>query len=65
MNVSSTQRVEAPSSARTTKPASATGKPKVDSTAEARKMAEEAQAKKENDPVAQKLKKVQTVDVTA
>jgi hypothetical protein len=65
MNVSSTQRVDAPSSARTTKPASATGKPKTESTADARKIAEEARMKKENDPVAQKLKKVQTVDVTA
>lgn len=66
MNISSTQRVDASTAARTTKPASATGKPKMDEAENARKAAAEAKTRRDNEAAAsQEMKKVKTVDVTA
>lgn len=65
MNIpSSTQRVES-TPARTTKPASATGKPKNAEKPDAAAINREQEKKRADDPVAQKLKKMQTVDVQA
>lgn len=60
----STSQVQSPP-ARTTKPASGTGKPKTDEAESSRKAAAEARTRRDDELAAQRMKKMQSVDVTA